>query len=100
MDMDEDELYEAIVKFYEDQNGHVRDEKIEGIRFYDDHPSQDREIDVDVGDTFPLNGEVVQAILHDDQRGLYLVCTVSRGVAQGMPFLIGSDEVRDIRHFD
>lgn len=99
-DKDDEELYDAIVMFYEDQNGHVEDERIEGIKFYDDHPSQEREIDVDVGETFPLNGETVQAIIHDGQRGIYCVCTASRGVLEGMPFLIGSDETIEIRHFD
>lgn len=98
--MSEEEMYEAITQFYESQGGYLSDDRIEGIRFYDDHPSQQREINVDVGDTFPLNGETIQAILHDDRRGLYLVCTGSRGVAEGMPFLIGSDEAREVRHFD
>ena len=98
-DMTDEELYESIVKFYEDQNGNVSDRRIEGIRFYDDHPSQDREIDVNVGETFPLNGETVEAILHDPNRGLYLVCTPTRGVANGMPFLVGTDETREVREF-
>ena len=98
-DATDEELYDSIVSSYEDPD-YIDDMRIEGIRFYDDHPTQDREIDVDVGETYPLNNEQVEAILHDDQRGLYLVCTASRGVNGGMPFLIGSDETREIREFE
>ena len=99
-DATDEEFYDGIVQHYENEGGYVDDMRIEGIRYYDDHPSQDREININVGDTFPLNNERVEAILHDDNRGLYLICTQSRGVASGMPFLIGSDETREIREFN
>lgn len=53
-----------------------------------------------VGHSFEVLREVVIAILHDASRNLYLVCTPSRGVAQGTPYLVGASEVGVVRDFD
>jgi hypothetical protein len=100
-DMTDEELYEAIVKFAEQSFGDISEERIEGIKFREKDPKYEQDIiDVDVGDVFPITGEPVEAILYDESRDLYLVCTPTRGVAEGQPILVGNSKVRDIRHFD
>src|SRR5947208_3196430 len=42
-----------------------------------------------VGRKHALNGEPVIAIRYEPGRDLYHVCTVSRGVLGGTPFLVG-----------
>lgn len=64
--MSEEELYEAIVKFAASEFGTISDERIEGIRYCESDPKYDQDIyDVNVGDTFPITGEPVEAILHN-----------------------------------
>lgn len=100
-DMTDEELYEAIVKFAEQSFGPLSDARIEGIRYHERDPKYEQDvIDVDVGDVFPITGEPVEAILYDESRDLYLVCTPTRGVAEGNPILVGNDKIRDVRHFD
>jgi hypothetical protein len=100
-DATDEELYEAIVKFAEQSFGEISEERIEGIRFRERDPKYEQDIiDVDVGDVFPISGEPVEAILFDESRDLYLVCTPTRGVAGGAPILVGSNKIQDIRYFD
>ncbi|WP_207588515.1 hypothetical protein [Halomontanus rarus] len=100
--MTNEELYEAIVKFAEDQSfGPISPDRIEGIRYREDDPKYKQDvIDVDVGDVFPITGEPVEAILYDRSRDLYLICTPTRGVAEGIPILVGNNKVSQVRHFD
>jgi hypothetical protein len=54
-----------------------------------------------VGEAFePLVGEVVVAIFLDSLRDCYLVCTLNRGVARGMPYLVGSNEAHIVEDFE
>jgi hypothetical protein len=46
-----------------------------------------------VGQKTSFNGEVVVAILYEDLRRLYHVCTPSRGVIRGGSILAGSHDV-------
>jgi len=100
-DMTDEELYEAIINFAEQSFGTISDERIEGIRFREQDPKYEQDvIDVDVGDIFPITGEPIEAILYDESRDLYLVCTPTRGVAEGTPILVGHEKIREVRHFN
>lgn len=100
IDMTDEELYEAIVKFTEESFGEISDERIEGIQFREKDPKYEQEIiDVDVGEVFPITGEPIETILYDESRELYLICTPTRGVAEGTPILVGDSKVRDVRYF-
>lgn len=101
IDMRDEELYESIVKFAEQSFGEISDERIEGIRYREPDPKYDKEsYDVNVGDVFPITGETIEAILYDESRDLYLICTPTRGVAHGIPILVGNNKVKIVRHFD
>lgn len=54
----------------------------------------------EVGETHALYRELVIAILYDESRDLYYVCTPNRGVVRGEPILVGADRVIDIVPFD
>lgn len=100
-DMTHEELYEAIVKFAEQSFGPISDKRIEGIQFREPDPKYSQDvIDVNVGDTFPITCEPVEAILYDESRDLYLVCTPTRGVAGGNPILVGNEKIKEVRQFD
>lgn len=43
---------------------------------------------------------VVIAILFDQIRSLYLICTPERGVVRGAPILVGSHDVQGVTDFD
>jgi hypothetical protein len=51
----------------------------------------------EVGKPETPNGELVLVIL---ESNAYLVCTISRGVKRGMPFLVGREEAWDVKYFD
>jgi len=53
-----------------------------------------------IGDRDQEIREPIIAILYHPARELYLVCTTNRGVARGMPILVGKSEVRGIELFD
>lgn len=100
-EMDDEEVYEGIVNFAEDNFESIADERIEGIRFAehsDEFPAD--ELDLDVGELVPMTGERIEAILHEDAEDRYLICTPSRGVREGLPIVIESEDAKEIRHFD
>ena len=100
VEMSDEELYETIVNFAEESFGAISDERIQGIRFREQDPKYEGTYDVNIGDVFPITGEPVEAILYDESRDLYLVCTPTRGVATGIPVLVGSNKVLEVRRFD
>ena len=53
-----------------------------------------------VGEDATLNGEVVIAILYDETRRLYHVCTPNRGVVRGNSIMVGANSVRYVEDFD
>jgi hypothetical protein len=70
--------------------------KIFSLRYHHDGKSYYAE----VGKEHALNGETVIAILYEEMRKLYHVCTPNRGVARGMSILVGSHEVEQVVDFD
>lgn len=98
----DEELYESIVKFAEQSHGaRVSDERIQGIHYREPDPKYKKDMyDIEVGDIHPITGERIEAILFDEPRGCYLICTPNRGVAGGMPILVGDDEVLNVEYFD
>lgn len=99
--MTDEELYEAIIKFTKRSFDDLSDERIEGIQFREKNPKYEQDIiDVDVGEVFPITGEPIEAILYDESRELYLICTPTRGVAEGKPILVGDGKAQDVRYFD
>ena len=99
-EMSDEELYDNIVEFAERSFGEIADDRIQGIRFREQNPKYEKDVfDVDVGDVFPITGELIEAILYDESRDLYLICTPTRGVAKGIPFLVGSNKVLTVRRF-
>jgi hypothetical protein len=55
-----------------------------------------KEFTATVGKPFEILREIVVAIPFDTSRNLYLICTPNRGVLRRMPYLSGSNEMRDI----
>jgi hypothetical protein len=53
-----------------------------------------------VGKPYEPLGEVVVAILLDDTRNCYLICTGNRGVIRGGPYLTGANEIRSCEDFE
>lgn len=87
-------LYEATRKFAESTMGRpIAQRRILRIRYKHDG----KDFEAEVGQPCPRIGETVMAILESDP---YLVCTMNRGVARGMPVLVGQNEVRHIDEFD
>lgn len=61
----------------------------EGIQFREKDLKYEQDvIDVNVGDVFSITGEPVEAILYGESREFYLICTPTRGVAEGQPILV------------
>jgi hypothetical protein len=93
----EQDVYEGIRKFLSQELGAVlTDRKIFSLRYHHDGKSYYAE----VGKNHALNGEPVIAILYEDMRKLYHVCTPNRGVLRDMSILVGSHEVEEVVNFD
>jgi hypothetical protein len=93
----EQNVYDATRKFLSEELGaEFTDRKIFSLRYHHDGKSYYAE----VGKEHGLNGEPVIAILYEDMRKLYHVCTPNRGVARGMSILVGSHEVEEVVDFD
>jgi len=54
----------------------------------------------EVGKAEKPNGELVIAILYDETRDLYHVCTPNRGVVRGGPIMVGAHDVLSVTDFD
>lgn len=53
-----------------------------------------------VGENEKISGEMVLAIFYEPNRQVYHVCTPYRGLLEGMPILVGQDEIRGVVDFD
>lgn len=53
----------------------------------------------EIGSQEEPDGELVVAILFDDMRNVYHVCTPNRGVARGSSILVGEHEVLSVTDF-
>lgn len=70
-------------------------------RVYRIHGLHDsKEFDARVGEQFGGQPEPVVAILFDEDRDLYFVCTRNRGVMGGVPYLFEGNEVRSVEEFE
>lgn len=89
--------YESIRRFNTEQTGARLNARriysIQGI-----HNGQ--EFSATVGQPFGRLAEPVFAILLDTRRNVYLVCTSTRGVIRGEPYLRGNNEIRHIEDFE
>jgi hypothetical protein len=65
-----------------------------------DFAHEGRPFTATVGEIFLRLREVVAAILFDTTKKCYLICTASRGVAHGEPYLSGHEELRNIEYFE
>lgn len=100
-EMPDEEVYEGIVKFAEDNFESIADERIERIRFRENSPEvPPDELNLSVGELVPMTGERIEAILHEDAEDRYLICTPSRGVREGLPIVIDDEDVVEIEQFD
>lgn len=96
-----EDVYEATAKFVEQQRGSVaREPRIGRISYYDG--DKDQTYDVSIGDSVPRVGEPAIAIYEseDDRFDVYYICTPHRAVIEGVPIMVGRNDVRDIEHFD
>lgn len=102
MDETDEELLEAITMFLEDQSfGPFSEERIAGIVYMDTESRFDfDEVEASVGDMLSTTGERVEAILYDEDGDQYLLCTPNRGVAEGHPIVVDSDDVEEVFYFD
>jgi len=96
---EEHKVYDAIRKFARDQlKWNITDRRIFSIRYTHDGKGYYAE----VGRTEQVEGEEVIAILESGYSDVivYLICTPNRGVARGMPILVGENETYSIADFD
>lgn len=92
-----EDIFASVRKFNEEEMGATLDER----RFYQLDYTHDGTHYVDtVGKPQQRNGEIVVCILLDTKRSCYFVCTPNRGVARGMPILVGSREINSVQEFD
>jgi hypothetical protein len=93
----EQEVYNGIKKFLAEEHGcQVTDRKIFSLQYQ--HNSQEYYAEVD--QPHPQNGETVVAILYGTSHSLYYICTLTRGVAQGVPIYVGAHDVRSVVEFE
>jgi len=92
-----EEVWEATVKFVEDQRGQVdKDRRIYSIKYKDGSESYE----VAIGDIVPQTGEPAFVILESETHDMHLICTPTRAVAEGTPIMIGNHNVINTEYFD
>jgi hypothetical protein len=89
-----EDVYEGVKKFLKSQGFEIKDDRIYSISY----THNDREITDVVDKKNQLINENVLAIFN--AKSMFLVCTISRGVAGGVPILVGSNEVLSYVLFD
>src|SRR2546429_3226226 len=90
-------VYEGIRKFQTEQ----MQTSVSARRIYSLRGTHDgKRFTATVGQTFERLGEVVIAILLDERRKCYLICTPNRGAQRGEPYLSGSDEIDYAEDFE
>ena len=93
----EQEVYSGIKQFVSEELGAtISDRHIYSLEYVHEGNSYYAE----VGKSHALNGEPVIAILYEELRDLYHVCTTNRGVVRGVPILAGAHSVKSVTHFD
>ena len=93
----EQNVYDGIRKFLAEELGAVFTERmVFSIRYHHEGKSYYAE----VGKEHAMNKEPVIAILYEEMRKLYHVCTPNRGVVRGGSILVGWTEVEEVTDFD
>ncbi len=93
----EQSFYDAIKQFLSQEIGaDFSDRRVFSLRYH--HEGKDYH--AKVGEEHPLNSEVVMAILYDQRMPAYCICTPNRGVARGMPILVGKWQTKSVVDFD
>ena len=85
-------VYQNIRTFVSEQVGPLKDRRIQQISF--SHDGQD--FDLSVGQIHPEIGEDVVAIF---EGHIYYICTPTRGVVRGEPYLVGRSETHGTQDF-
>lgn len=94
---EEQSVYESIKKFLSEELGaKFSNRRIFSIGYL--HNGKDYYAEVGKVNTF--NDETVIAILYEDQRRLYHICTPNSGVLRDMSIFVGYNEIRDVVDFD
>lgn len=90
-------MYDSIRKFNTEQMGAT----LSSLRIYSARGVHDgKPFTATVGKPFEALRELVIAILLDESRNCYFICTANRGVLRGIPYLSGSDEIRSVEEFE
>ncbi len=76
--------------------GTISERKIFSLSYKHDGTNYQAE----VGIAEKPNGELVIAILYDETRDLYHVCTPNRGVVKGGSIMVGAHDVSSVSDFD
>ena len=74
----------------------LRKRKVFSLRYHREGKGRYAE----VGKIHYLDIGPVIAIVYEDNRRVYHVCTQNRGVERGIPILIGLDEVEEVTDFE
>lgn len=96
-----EEVYEGTAKFVEQQRAAVkREPRISRIKYYDG--DKDQTYDVAIGDPVPRVGEPAIAIFDsaDEKFDVYYICTPHRAVIEGVPIMVGRNNVKQTEFFD
>jgi hypothetical protein len=90
-------VYAAIREFLSKELGAIfSDSQIRVL----DYTHEGTDYHAEVGKPHALNREPVIAILYEEQRNLYHVCTPNRGVVRGMSILVGAHSVSKVDWFE
>jgi hypothetical protein len=90
-------VYEAIRKFHIEQ----LDASLSARRIYRVRGTHNgKRFAATVGEPFEVLREVVIAILLDEKRKCYLICTPNRGVIKNVPYLSGAHEIDHSEDFE
>jgi hypothetical protein len=90
-------VYEGIRKFHTEEMG----ASLNARRIYSVHGTHNgKRFTATVGQPFERLREMVIAILLDDTRKCYLICTPNRGVLRDIPYLSGSNEIDYAEDFE
>ncbi|MCH9758516.1 MAG: hypothetical protein K0U19_05340 [Proteobacteria bacterium] len=96
-DKDQDAVYETIKAHLKELGFEASDRKIFKLNYK--HNGENHCAEVGKKEDYP-DGEEVIAIIYEELRNLYHVCTPNRGVTRGISILVGGDEVLSVTDFD
>ena len=93
----EEHVYDSIKNFLKKELGAIMSER----RIYSlSYTHNGKRLYAEVGKKDEIEKDVVIAILYEDTRNLYHVCTPNRGVLRGMSILVGAHDVSSAIDFD